>query len=226
MPLAPDRRTAALAALSVTLSLALVGPRAATAAVSFEQLPGTAGCISSVPNAAALCVPGHDMGGLRAVAVSQDGRNVYASGVALLTYDRNGGYGHRDHVRVHEVGERAAYLAGTPRVLEATVPRDTIARAVRLAAKVYPFPPEFDLEGFTRAFSARAEITHRVPVWRYAAQKRASTRSTVSLQLGQRITGAGRTPRIRRTAPAPPCGRSLLGGGGLVPAAGGGRIES
>jgi LmbE family N-acetylglucosaminyl deacetylase len=98
----------------------------------------------------------------------------------LLTYDRNGGYGHRDHVRVHEVGERAAYLAGTPRVLEATVPRDTIARAVRLAAKVHPFPPEFDLEGFTRAFSARAEITHRVPVWRYAAQKRASMRAHAS----------------------------------------------
>src|SRR5690606_16919084 len=58
--------------------------------------------------------------------------------------------------------------------------------------------------------------------WPHDAQKRASTRSTVSLQLGQRITGAGRTPRIRRTAPAPPSGRSLLGGGGLVPAAGGG----
>ncbi len=35
----------------------------------------------------------------------------------LLSYDRNGGYGHRDHVRVHEVGARAAALAGTPRVL-------------------------------------------------------------------------------------------------------------
>jgi LmbE family N-acetylglucosaminyl deacetylase len=98
----------------------------------------------------------------------------------LLTYDRNGGYGHRDHVRVHEVGARAAELAGTPRVLQATVPRDTIARAVDLAAKVYRFPPEFDKESFTRAFSARAEITHRIPVWRYAAQKRASMRAHAS----------------------------------------------
>lgn len=98
----------------------------------------------------------------------------------LLTYDRNGGYGHRDHVRVHEVGQRAAELAGTPRVLQATVPRDTIARAVHLAAKVYRFPPEFDLEGFTRAFSARAEVTHRISVWRYAARKRASMRAHAS----------------------------------------------
>jgi LmbE family N-acetylglucosaminyl deacetylase len=98
----------------------------------------------------------------------------------LLTYDRNGGYGHRDHVRVHEVGDRAAYLAGTPRVLQATVPRDTIARAVDLAARVYRFPPEFDRDAFTRAFSARAEITHRISVWRYAAAKRASMRAHAS----------------------------------------------
>ena len=32
----------------------------------------------------------------------------------LLTYDANGGYGHRDHVKVHEVGARAAEIAGTP----------------------------------------------------------------------------------------------------------------
>jgi LmbE family N-acetylglucosaminyl deacetylase len=98
----------------------------------------------------------------------------------LLSYDRNGGYGHRDHVRVHEVGARAASLAGTPRVLEATVPRDTIARALDLAARLYRFPPEFDQEAFKRAFSARAEITHRISVWRYAAAKRASMRAHAS----------------------------------------------
>jgi LmbE family N-acetylglucosaminyl deacetylase len=98
----------------------------------------------------------------------------------LLTYDRNGGYGHRDHVRVHQVGNRAAELAGTPKVLQATVPRDTIARAVDLAARVYRFPPEFDRAAFTRAFSARAEITHRISVWRYAAAKRASMRAHAS----------------------------------------------
>ena len=98
----------------------------------------------------------------------------------LLTYDRNGGYGHRDHVMVHEVGARAAELAGTSRVLQATVPRDTITRAIDLAAKVYRFPPEFDREGFDRAFSARDEITHRIDVRRYAAAKRASMRAHAS----------------------------------------------
>jgi len=98
----------------------------------------------------------------------------------LLTYDARGGYGHRDHVRVHEVGARAAELAGTPRVLEATVPRDTIARAVRLAARVYPFPKEFDPTSFERAFTARADITHRVSVRGHVAAKRASMRAHAS----------------------------------------------
>lgn len=98
----------------------------------------------------------------------------------LLTYDRNGGYGHRDHVRVHEVGERAAYLAGTPRVLQATVPRDSLARGLDLAKRVYRFPPEFDEAAFRRAFSARSEITHRISVRRYAAAKRASMRAHTS----------------------------------------------
>jgi LmbE family N-acetylglucosaminyl deacetylase len=59
-------------------------------------------------------------------------------------------------------------------VFEATIPRDLIARAVRLAAKVYPFPPEFDPTSFERSFSPRAAITHRVDVRRYADTKRAS----------------------------------------------------
>ena len=98
----------------------------------------------------------------------------------LLTYDANGGYGHRDHVKVHEVGARAAELAGTPRVLEATVPRDTICRAIALAGRVYRFPPEFDPTSFERAFSPRSAITHRISVRRYAAAKRASMRAHAS----------------------------------------------
>ncbi|MCW2933894.1 MAG: 1D-myo-inositol 2-acetamido-2-deoxy-alpha-D-glucopyranoside deacetylase 1 [Actinomycetia bacterium] len=44
----------------------------------------------------------------------------------LLSYDRQGGNGLRDHVRVHQVGARAAELAGV-RVAEATMPRELIA---------------------------------------------------------------------------------------------------
>ena len=98
----------------------------------------------------------------------------------LLTYDANGGYGHRDHVKVHHVGARAAELAGTPTVLQATVPRDLLVRAIRVATRIYRFPPEFDATSFERAYSARAAITHRVSVRRYASQKRASMRAHAS----------------------------------------------
>ncbi|MEI2778651.1 MAG: PIG-L family deacetylase [Tetrasphaera sp.] len=98
----------------------------------------------------------------------------------LLSYDANGGYGHRDHVRVHEVGAAAARLAGTPRVLEATIPRDLLLTGIRLSAKVYRYPPEFDIASFERAFAARAELTHRINVIRYAAAKRAAMRAHAS----------------------------------------------
>ncbi|KGN39981.1 PIG-L deacetylase family protein [Knoellia aerolata] len=98
----------------------------------------------------------------------------------LLSYDAAGGYGHRDHVRVHEVGARAAEIARTPRVLEATVPRDTIARAVRWAARIHSFPDGFDPTTFERSFTARADITHRIDVRRYVGAKRASMRAHAS----------------------------------------------
>lgn len=92
----------------------------------------------------------------------------------LTTYDANGGYGHRDHVRVHEVGALAAELAGTPRVLEATIPQDLIATMVELVAKVYRFPPDFDPKAFRSKFSPRAAITHTIDVGEYAGAKRAA----------------------------------------------------
>ncbi len=109
----------------------------------------------------------------------------------LLSYDANGGYGHRDHVRVHEVAARAAEIAGTPRVLEATVPRDTLVRAIRAVGRVYHFPEEFDPTSFERAFSARSEITHRISVRRYAGAKRAAMRAHASQATGGGAASAG-----------------------------------
>jgi LmbE family N-acetylglucosaminyl deacetylase len=109
----------------------------------------------------------------------------------LLTYDANGGYGHRDHVKAHQVATRAAELARTPRVLQATVPRDTICRAIALARRVYRFPAAFDPTTFDRAFSPQADITHRVSVIRYASAKRASMRAHASQASADR--GADRT---------------------------------
>jgi LmbE family N-acetylglucosaminyl deacetylase len=93
---------------------------------------------------------------------------------ALTSYDASGGYGHPDHVRVHHVAARAAELAGTPVVLEATVDQDLLRRAVRLAALVYRFPPEFDRAGFERAYAPRSVLTHKVDVRAFTDRKRAS----------------------------------------------------
>jgi LmbE family N-acetylglucosaminyl deacetylase len=90
----------------------------------------------------------------------------------LLSYDPIGLNGHRDHVRVHQVGARAAELAGV-RVVEATVPRELIVRfaqpllLLRLVVK-YRFD---EVRGYG---TPRSAITHRVDVRRYAAQKRAA----------------------------------------------------
>ncbi len=92
----------------------------------------------------------------------------------LVTYDPSGGYGHPDHVRSRAVALAAAQAVPVPTVFEATVPRDLLLRGIRLASLVYRFPPEFDPTSFERAFTAAADITHRVDVRAYLAQKRAA----------------------------------------------------
>jgi LmbE family N-acetylglucosaminyl deacetylase len=46
----------------------------------------------------------------------------------LTVYDDHGGYGHPDHIQVHRVGMRAAEIAGTQRVYQATMNRDNSMR--------------------------------------------------------------------------------------------------
>ena len=90
----------------------------------------------------------------------------------LTTYDPAGGYGHPDHVQVHRVGARAAEMAGTPLVLQATVDRDRLTRALRLLRLVYPLP--IDPATFDTAYTPRSSITHCIDVHRFMAQKRHS----------------------------------------------------
>ena len=56
----------------------------------------------------------------------------------LLTYDPQGGYGHRDHIRVHQVGTHAARLAKTSRVLQATDPVEFILGSPSFADVAIP----------------------------------------------------------------------------------------
>lgn len=89
----------------------------------------------------------------------------------LLSYQSNGGYGHRDHVRVHHVGKRAAQIAATPRVLEATMPRELLARVANVA-RLLRLPAPYEREVVRTAYAPGSSITHRINVFRFARQKR------------------------------------------------------
>ncbi len=105
----------------------------------------------------------------------------------LTTYDRAGGYGHPDHRKVHDVGARAAQLAATPLVLEATADRAVLHRAARVLRLVPKLPREFRPASLRAAFSPTGEITHRVDVTGYIDAKRAAMRAHASQHSG----GAG-----------------------------------
>jgi LmbE family N-acetylglucosaminyl deacetylase len=109
----------------------------------------------------------------------------------LLSYQSNGGYGHRDHVQVHHVGKRAAELAGTPRVLEATMPRELLRRVAEVC-RLLRLPAPDDLDVVRTAYAPRATITHRIDVRRFARQKRdafAAHRSQIGTGLNARLFG-------------------------------------
>jgi LmbE family N-acetylglucosaminyl deacetylase len=97
---------------------------------------------------------------------------------ALTIYDPSGGYGHPDHVQVHRVGSRAAALAGTKLVLEATVDRRPLMRALRLVERsgfgrrLGVDPAEWSAGRFATAYSNPGDITHKVDVRPFAGHKR------------------------------------------------------
>jgi LmbE family N-acetylglucosaminyl deacetylase len=94
---------------------------------------------------------------------------------AVTTYDRHGGYGHPDHVQVHHVGRRAAELAGTPAVLEATFNRDLLQVGIGMVASMgYELPPGFAPGTFENWFTPAGDITHVVDVGAQLDRKRAA----------------------------------------------------
>ena len=120
----------------------------------------------------------------------------------LTIYDEHGGYGHPDHVQVHRVGVRAAELAGTPVVLEATVDRDLVARVVRVLRRLGALLPLPELPDVSGAYTARAELTHRVDVRRHLPAKCASLRAHASQSTGA-ATGGTRTLALLLRLPGP-----------------------
>ena len=102
----------------------------------------------------------------------------------LTVYDPNGGYGHRDHKRVREVGLLAAATAATPVVLEATIAREPLMRGVRLLNRLGVRPGGLRADQLSRAYRARAEITHEIDVRRHLGAKRAALRAHASQASG------------------------------------------
>ena len=108
---------------------------------------------------------------------------------AVTTYDWHGNYGHPDHIQVHRVGHRAAELAGTPAVFEATMNRDHIVKMMAAARELGTPVTEPGADGEAQDFDpsgpaddgnpfgmAEDELTLAVDVTPYLAAKRESMR--------------------------------------------------
>ena len=100
----------------------------------------------------------------------------------VTVYDWHGNYGHPDHIRVHEVGHRAAELAGTPHVYESTMNRDFLLREMESAREageaIEAMEETGDPDSWTddgRPFGmSEAEITTRIDVGPFADLKRSA----------------------------------------------------
>ena len=92
----------------------------------------------------------------------------------LTIYDANGGYGHPDHVQVHHVGARAAELAETPVVLEATAPAELFRLSLTLLRLLGQALGRTAPLGTRQVFASRRRLTHRVRVNAFLGAKRAA----------------------------------------------------
>jgi LmbE family N-acetylglucosaminyl deacetylase len=126
---------------------------------------------------------------------------------ALTVYDPYGGYGHRDHVRVHEVGVAAAREAGTRLVLEATVARESVQRGIRLLNRVGVRPGGVRSEDLAGAYRPRAQITHEVDVRPWVAAKQRALAAHASQATGGEDV---RTVALLARLPGP-LARAVLG---------------
>ncbi|OLF17057.1 PIG-L family deacetylase [Actinophytocola xanthii] len=95
----------------------------------------------------------------------------------LTVYDDHGGYGHPDHIQVHRVGMRAAELAGTPRVFQATMNRDAMKRRQEQVAGDVDFTPPDLGDDFG---TPEAELTTAVDVTQWIDHKRRAMRAHAS----------------------------------------------
>ncbi len=89
----------------------------------------------------------------------------------LTIYDDHGGYGHPDHIRVHQVGLAAGAKAGVSNVFEATMNRDRIMEM--MAANADSAPDDAPTEEEVRDFgTGDADISFTIDVSGYVSAKK------------------------------------------------------
>lgn len=99
----------------------------------------------------------------------------------LTVYDWHGNYGHPDHIKVHQVGHRAAQLAGTPHVFEVTMNRDFFRslremfqedpQQVTDGESISEFDPDAPADDGNPIGEPESVISHKVNVVDYCDQK-------------------------------------------------------
>ncbi len=126
----------------------------------------------------------------------------------LLTgYDAHGGYGHPDHVHVHRVARAARFLAARrPRLLEVTLDRTWLVRAVRLARPWGRLVPGIVLPG-DDIYSRRADLT---PALTFDVRDRLPQKRAALAAHRSQAGGGVRTVAILLALPRP-LARRVLG---------------
>jgi LmbE family N-acetylglucosaminyl deacetylase len=98
----------------------------------------------------------------------------------VTIYDWHGNYGHPDHVKVHSVGGRAAEIAGTPYVYEATINRDAMERGAELMRQSGADLDETQTDDGNPFGMPEADLTTAIDVLSVIGRKRASLASHAS----------------------------------------------
>jgi LmbE family N-acetylglucosaminyl deacetylase len=102
----------------------------------------------------------------------------------VIADDSNGGYGHPDHVRVHEATSLATARCGVP-MAQVTIDRDVLAGGIALAQGMGITVPEgFVPPDVSAWYTAGGDITHAVDVGAALGAKRASMEAHASQATG------------------------------------------
>ncbi|MDQ1439102.1 MAG: hypothetical protein QOK43_2731 [Acidimicrobiaceae bacterium] len=109
----------------------------------------------------------------------------------LVAYDENGNYGHPDHIQVNRVGVRAAALAGTAKVYEATIDQDYVRGLIKMASELGMAdvpdgptdPDEFNMGMPGHLITTRVDVRAFLDTKRRAMQAHASQISETSFFL-------------------------------------------